>query len=638
VQVGRVPLYLLDTNVPENAPHLREITSTLYGGDRETRIRQEIVLGVGGVRALRALGLKPTVYHMNEGHSAFLGLERLRMAMADHSCDLATAREFVSATNVFTTHTPVPAGNETFEPSLVQRYTQPLLSQIGLGFPEFLRLAQVGDGRPEGFGMTVLALRTAGFSNGVSRLHGEVSRKMWQGLWPSLPAAEIPIHAITNGIHTRTWVSHDMADLLVRYLGPRFMEKPWDFGVWDRVDRIPASELWRTHQIRKERLIFFVRKRLLGQLRHQGAGPSALRAAEEVLDPEALTIGFSRRFATYKRATLLLQQAQRLARLLSDEERPVQILFAGKAHPQDIPAKDLIKAVVHHARDPELRRRVVFLEDYDINIARYLVQGVDVWLNTPRRPLEASGTSGMKAAANGALNCSVLDGWWVEGCDVDTGWAIGNGDASKDDEEQDRIDAESLFHLLEGEIVPLFYDRDAHGMPRGWIDMMKASIRKLGAQFNTHRMVAEYAQRAYLPAHDMGRRWTGASLAGAGELAQWRGRVTQAWPGVSVRLDDVPAREVRVGEVVAMTIRGRLGGLQPGDVAVEVYHGPLDPGGHIRDGEVARATFAASEGDDHVFRVEVRCRVTGRYGFAARILPRHDDMINPLTPLLLNWE
>lgn len=638
VQVGRVPLYLLDTNVPENPPHLREITSTLYGGDRETRIRQEIVLGVGGVRALRALGLSPTVYHMNEGHSAFLGLERLRTAMADHGCDLATAREYVSATNVFTTHTPVPAGNETFEPSLVQRYTQPLLSQIGLSFGEFLKLGQVGDGRPEGFGMTVLALRTAGFSNGVSQLHGEVSRKMWQGLWPSLPTHEIPIHAITNGIHTRTWVSHDMADLLVRYVGPRFVEKPWDFKVWERVEGIPASELWRTHQIRKERLIFFVRKRLLAQLRHQGAGPSALRAAEEVLDPDALTIGFSRRFATYKRATLLFHQAERIARLLSDEERPVQILFAGKAHPQDIPAKDLIKAVVHHARDPQLRHRMVFLEDYDINIARYLVQGVDVWLNTPRRPLEASGTSGMKAAANGALNCSVLDGWWPEGFHSDTGWAIGNGDAFKDDEEQDRVDAESLFHLLEGEIVPLFFDRDAHGMPRGWIEMMKASIRKLGAEFNTHRMVAEYAERAYLPAHAFGARWSGDSLKGAAELARWRARVTQAWSGVSVRVDQEPQREVRVGESVTMLIRARLGRLEPHDVAVELVHGPLDPAGHVRDGQVARAEFVSSEGEEHVFRVEVRCRSTGRYGFAARVLPRHDDLLNPLTPLLLNWE
>lgn len=638
VQVGRAPLYLLDTNVAENAPHLREITSTLYGGDRETRIRQEIVLGVGGVRALRALGLAPTVYHMNEGHSAFLGLERLRMAMSDHQVDLATAREYVFATNVFTTHTPVPAGNETFEPALVQRYTQPLLSQIGLPFPEFLKLAQVGDGRPEGFGMTVLALRTAGFSNGVSRLHGEVSRRMWQGLWPSLPVSEVPVRSITNGIHTRTWVSHDMADLLVRYLGPRFVEKPWDFGIWERVEGIPASELWRTHQIRKERLIFFVRKRLLAQLRHQGAGPSALRQAEEVLDPEALTIGFSRRFATYKRATLLFHQAQRIARLLSDEERPVQILFAGKAHPQDIPAKDLIKAVVHQARDPSLRHRMVFLEDYDINIARYLVQGVDVWLNTPRRPLEASGTSGMKAAANGALNCSVLDGWWPEGYFADTGWAIGNGDAFKDDEEQDRVDAESLFHLLEGEIVPLYYDRDAHGMPRGWIDMMKASIRKLGAQFNTHRMVAEYAERAYLPAHGLGARWAGESLAGAAELAHWRQRVSQAWPGVSVRVEGGPGREVRLGEVVALTIRGQLGTLAPEDVAVELLHGPLDPGGQIRGGEIARAVFVAKEADEHVFRVEVRCRVTGRYGFAARVLPRHDDMINPMTPLLLNWE
>ena len=636
VQVGRTPLYLLDTNIDENPVHLRDITSTLYGGDREMRIRQEIVLGIGGVRALRALGLTPTVYHMNEGHSAFLGLERLRMTMEDFKCDLATASEHVYATNVFTTHTPVPAGNEMFDPGLVRRYTMPLLSKIGLSFDDYLKMARVGN--ENSFGMTPLALRTAGFSNGVSKLHGEVSQKMWRDIWPSLPVNEVPITSVTNGIHTASWVSHDMLDLLTRYLGPRLTKKPWNFDVWQRVYDIPASELWRVHQIRKERFISFVRKRLQAQLKAQGASFSSLRGAQDVLNPEALTIGFSRRFATYKRATLLFSQIDRIVKLLSDTERPVQLVFAGKAHPQDVPGKELIKAIVHYAKDPRLSQRLVFLEDYDINVGRYMVQGVDVWLNTPRRPMEASGTSGMKAAANGALNCSILDGWWPEGYENDTGWAIGNGDVFRDEAEQDRVDAESLFHLIEEEIVPLFYNRDVHGMPRGWIEMMKGSISKLGAKFNTHRMVAEYAERAYLPAHELGFRWISSSLSGAAELANWRKKVNESWGDVSIKMEDCDNHEVFVGKVLPITIRARLGRLQPSDVSVELLHGLIDTEGGLHNPWVEKAEFEKMEGDQHVFKVKVACKATGNYGFAARILPSHPDMIDPLTPLKLIWE
>jgi starch phosphorylase len=638
VQVGRTPLILLDTNVDGNAQHHREITSTLYGGDREMRIRQEMVLGVGGVRALRALGMEPTVFHMNEGHSAFLALERIRTLMKDFGVTAGAAREFVAATNVFTTHTPVPAGNETFDPALVLKYLQPIAAEIGLSAQEFLAIGQDGPQSGKTFGMTVLALRNASFANGVSRLHGEVARTMWKDLWPGLPQAEVPITSITNGIHTRSWISHDMAELFLRYLGPRFTENPGDASVWDRIDSIPASELWRIHQIRKERLVFFVRKRLAGQLRRQGAGPASQRTAEEVLDPQALTMGFSRRFATYKRASLLFRQPERLVRLLNDSQRPVQILFAGKAHPQDLPAKEIIKSVVAHARDARLRHRIVFLEDYDINVARYLVQGVDVWLNTPRRPLEASGTSGMKAAANGALNCSVLDGWWEEGHDVDTGWAIGDAEVYPDPEEQDRIECESLYHLLENEIVPLFWDRDRSGMPRQWLTMMKASIRKLGSVFNTHRMVREYTERAYLPAHQLGRRWLDENLEGATALDLWRQRVDQAWPQVSVRLGETPAREIGVGTTLEVPVRVRLGSLSPEDVAVEVRYGPLAPDGEIRDAVVSRAELIRSEGDEYLFLAKLPCGVTGRCGFSARILPLHKDLLAPYTPLRITWE
>jgi starch phosphorylase len=639
VQVGRIPLYLLDTNVEENSPRGREITGTLYGGDREMRIRQEIMLGIGGVRALRALNVAPTVFHMNEGHSAFLALERIRGHMEEHGVSFAEAREQVLASTVFTTHTPVPAGNELFATELMRKYLSKVAEKIGLPWQEFLGMGQLASAKTPDFGLTVLALRSAAHANGVSRLHAETSRKMWKDLWPGLPESEVPIHSITNGIHTRSWLSHEMGELFTRYLGPRFVEKPADHSVWERVETIPPVELWRTHEVRRERLVFFVRNRLKTQLTRQGAGASVVQAAEEVLNPEVLTIGFSRRFATYKRAGLLFQQPDRLIRLLNNRERPVQIIFAGKAHPQDTPAKEIIKSVIRFASDPRIRNRLVFLEDYDINVGRYLVQGVDVWLNTPRRPQEASGTSGMKAAANGGLNVSILDGWWCEGYAPDTGWAIGSGEVYKNAEEQDQFECEALYNLLENEIVPLFYERDKGGLPRGWIDMMKSSMRKLGATFNTARMIEEYAERFYLPAHHAGVRLAKDGFASAKELSAWRSRVAAEWSRLSIRVDGAkPAGDLLVGSRVAVTIRARLGALSADDIEVEVYYGMLDTAGEVRNGDIVRARHEGKEGNEEIFRAEIPCQVSGRFGFAARILPRNPDLVNPLTPLLLTWE
>ncbi len=500
-------------------------------------------------------------------------------------------------------------------------------------------MGQIHPPRGRDFGMTVFALRSAAFSNGVAKLHGQTSRRMWKGLWAGLPEEEVPIRSITNGIHTRSWISHAVAELFTRYMGPRFLEKPGDPSVWKRVEAIPPAELWRIHENRRERLVFFARKRLREQLHRQGAGQALQRAAEEVLSPETLTIGFSRRFATYKRANLLFLQPERLIRLLTDPKRPVQIIFAGKAHPQDLPAKEIIRSVKHFASDPRVRNQLVFVEDYDINVARYMVQGVDVWLNTPRRPLEASGTSGMKATANGALNVSVLDGWWDEGYSPDVGWAIGSGEVYGDPEEQDRVECEALFNLLENEVVPLFYERDRGGLPRDWIAMMKASIRKLGAYFNTQRMVREYAETCYIPAHRAGGRLSGDGFAHARGLAAWRSRVAAAWPGVSIRVDELRKhRDMKVGETVGVTIRVRLGNLSPEDVAVEVRHGPYTAGGDIREGAILAATHEKREGDEEVYRVEVPCASSGRYGFAARVLPKHPDIVDPYTPLLMTWE
>ncbi|HEY2909870.1 MAG TPA: alpha-glucan family phosphorylase, partial [Gemmataceae bacterium] len=454
IQVGRVPLYLLDANIPQNRPEDRGITAQLYGGDQNTRIQQEIALGIGGVRALKALGKMPTVCHMNEGHSAFCGLERIRMMMEQDHLDFATAFEAVKAGTCFTTHTPVPAGNDAFPMPLIEQYLGDYMHRMGVDRGAFAALGrQHPNNDAEPFGMTVLALKLANTSNGVSKLHGSVSRRMWRDIWPGLPVSEVPIASITNGVHTQSWLSPEVGLLYDRYLGVQWDEKPTDFAIWRRVEQIPDAELWRTHERGRERLVAFARTRLKAQLKRRGSPPSELEAAEEALDPDALTIGFARRFATYKRGDLIFRTEKRILDLLNKTDRPVQFIFSGKAHPKDQGGKELIARVVQITRRPEFRRRVVFIEDYDMNVARYLVQGVDVWLNNPRRPLEASGTSGMKICCNGGLNLSILDGWWVEGYAQDNGWAIGAGEEYTDLTYQDDVESRAIFDLLEQEIV-----------------------------------------------------------------------------------------------------------------------------------------------------------------------------------------
>ncbi|HQY88258.1 MAG TPA: alpha-glucan family phosphorylase, partial [Tepidisphaeraceae bacterium] len=487
VSVGRIPLYLLDTNLPENSPSDREITSRLYGGGTEMRIRQEIVLGIGGVRALHAMDLQPTVFHMNEGHSAFLALERVRELLATHAnLSFDQIRQFVMAGCVFTTHTPVPAGIDMFPPDLVVKYFKSYYPQLKLDEEGFLALGREDvTNKKQGFSMAVLAIRLSDSHNAVSKLHGEVSREMWHNIWPNVPEPEVPIQHVTNGIHVRSWMSPDIAFTLDRYLGDAWMLDPTNTDSWNDVDQIPDEELWRTHERCREKLVVHARKMLRDQLQNRGATFEQLATADSVLDPEALTIGFARRFATYKRATLLLRDRDRLKALLTNTQRPLQFVFSGKAHPADQGGKDLIRQIVDFARDAGVRRRFVFLENYDMSVARVLVQGVDVWLNTPRRPYEASGTSGMKAAANAVLNCSILDGWWVEGYEPDVGWAIGRGEQYNDPEYQDHVEGQSLYDLLERQIVPIFYDRGDDNIPREWVRRMKQCLRKLAPMFNT---------------------------------------------------------------------------------------------------------------------------------------------------------
>ncbi len=639
--IGRIPLYLLDTNVPENSPEDRHITAQLYGGDQEMRIRQEILLGIGGVRMLKALGINPKAYHMNEGHSAFLSLDRCRLLMAEQGISFNEACEAVRASNIFTTHTPVPAGNDAFEPWLIEKYFSNYWPQLGISREEFFALGrQEPNNKEEPLNLTVLALRMSGYHNGVSELHGAVSRKLWANVWPGLPVDEVPIGHITNGIHTRTFLSHDMAAVYDRYLGPDWQEKPADMTVWKAVDTIPDTELWRTHEQRRERLVVFARRHFRQQLLKRGAGASELAIADEILDPEALTIGFARRFATYKRANLILADPDRLAKLLGNPSRPVQIVFAGKAHPRDNPGKDLIRQIVHAARKEPFSRSLVFLEDYDINVARYLVQGVDVWLNTPLRPMEASGTSGMKAAANGALNLSIPDGWWAEGYEHDVGWAIGSGENYDDLEYQNKVESQALYDLLEKEVVPLFYERGADKLPHGWIKKMKRTMSKLAPVYNTNRMVRQYAERFYVNAAARWEKLTANDMAETRNLAAWKTRFRQNFSSMRVEsvTDDMAGRGAQVGRDIRVEAVIDTGALEPKDILVELYHGPLDEDGQLHTGQAIEMQLAAALENRKVkYTVAMPCTRSGMTGYTVRVLPHHPDMADPRDMGLVRW-
>jgi starch phosphorylase len=497
IQVGRVPLILLDSDVEQNAPGDRDLTARVYGGDLDTRISQEIILGIGGVRALRALKLEPRVWHMNEGHSAFMGLERIREFMAQgKTFDDALAE--VRASTLFTTHTPVPAGNEEFPDWLMDRYFSHYWGQLGLDREKFMDLARHAQPWGQAFGMSILALRLSHGRNAVSELHGQVSRKMWQFLFPDTPVERVPIASITNGVHTGTWLARRMRLLYDKYLGANWMEELDDASLWQAIFAAPNEELWNIRRHLKRKLASYVRERARAQWLTTSHHPVQIVASGVLLDPNALTIGFARRFATYKRGSLIMRDPERLLKIVNDPQRPVQIIFAGKAHPMDEPGKLIIQQVYRTLKRAEYGGRIVFLEDYDFNLARLLVQGVDVWLNNPRRPMEASGTSGMKAALNGALNFSVLDGWWQEGYNGDNGWAIGDETEFSNPDEQDARDAVGLYDTLENQIVPLYYENGFNELPPNWLEKVKESIATLAPLFSTRRMVKQYVEEMYL--------------------------------------------------------------------------------------------------------------------------------------------
>jgi starch phosphorylase len=654
VSIGRVKLYLLDTNIPTNSAVDRMITSSLYGGDRELRIRQEIILGIGGLKALSAMGITPTVCHMNEGHAAFMALERIRELRSDKNMTFDEALEATRAGNVFTIHTPVKAALDEFRVELMDRYFGGYFPHLGINRNRFLSLGRMlPDDSSESFKMTILALRLSSYINGVSKLHGKISREIWGSLWPGVPVSEVPITSITNGIHTKNWLSDEMNCLYERYLGPNWADETMDKSVWEMIDQIPDEEFWRIHQRCKEQLIVFARNRLKVQMRRRGTYHTELNHAEEVLDPEALTIGFARRFVSYKRGDLLLKDPKRLVALLSNRDRPVQIIFAGKAHPKDSEGKDIIRRIIHFAAQHNVRRRIVFLENYDFDMARILVRGVDVWFNNPRRPREASGTSGMKAAVNGALNMSTLDGWWCEGYTPEGGWAIGAGESYEDTDYQDMVESQAIYDLLENEVIPLFYTRSADNLPRPWIRRVKNSIKWIAPRFNTHRMVAEYTQRFYNPAVAKYRYLTAKACARARAFSKWKAEMREAWPEFTVK--DVimevhngdgnerlnPKQpQLKVGSQLYVRALVKLGRISPDDVSVELYHGRVDTWENIREGTAVRMDYeqASEQAGEHWFVGSMPCRNTGQYGVAVRILPKHDNLVNPYEMGLILWE
>jgi glycogen phosphorylase len=602
------------------------------------RISQEVVLGIGGVRTLRALGMKPTVWHMNEGHAAFLQLERLREFVQRGKLPFGAALWATRADALFTTHTPVPAGNDAFAFDMMDRFFSGFWTQLNLTRDQFLALGRYDYAWGPQFSMTVLALRTAGRANGVSKLHGTVSQRMWRSLWPDIPTSEVPIGYITNGVHTDSWLYPALAELFDRYLGPTWRDHIDDPATWSGVYRIPDAELWAAHNLAKEQCLALVRERMIQHMVRAHRNPADINAAEHLFDPKSLTIGFARRFATYKRAALIFRDQERLKRILNNPERPVQIIFAGKAHPADEPGKALIQYIHQMSRQPGFAGRIVFVEDYDINIARHLVSGVDVWMNNPRRPLEASGTSGQKAGLNGVPNFSVLDGWWTEGYNGTNGWAIGEGREYTDEAAQDEADVLSLYHLLEDEIVPLYYERNAEGIPHGWLEKMRASTATVGPQFSLSRMLKEYVLQYYEPAATLSTRLDRDNAAGARALADWEEKIKSRWAGVNISATGPVRGEIHVGETVAVKAIVAPDGLNPEDLAVELVYG-REQDSDLNDAKVMPMFLDASATVDGqlAYRVDFASQDSGLFAYGVRVRPQNPDMPNRFAAHLVTW-
>ncbi|MGH9179064.1 MAG: alpha-glucan family phosphorylase [Acidimicrobiales bacterium] len=636
--VGRVRLYLLDADVDENDAEGRAVTDRLYGGGTEHRLRQEILLGIGGVRALDAVGETTQVFHTNEGHAGFLGLERIRRLVTTEKLTFAEAVEAVRAATIFTTHTPVPAGIDRFPREMMERYFKGWAADCGVAFDDLMALGHFPEEPVDTpFNMAVMGLRLAAMSNGVSKLHGRVSRTMFASLWPDVPPEEAPIGSVTNGVHARTWVSDDMDDLFSRHMVPAWDEA--DESMWTRIGSARDDEIWRVREQNRERLVAFVRQRLKSAALARGVSESDVAWCEEVLDPRILTIGFARRFAAYKRATLLLSQPDRLKALLLSPDHPVQIVFAGKAHPADDVGKEMIRQIVQFSRDPAVRHRIAFVEDYDIAVARSLLQGSDVWLNVPRRPLEACGTSGEKAALNGALNCSILDGWWDEMFDGENGWAVSSAETIEDLARRDMVEANSLFEILERQVVPLFYQRMEGFVPRRWVRRIKSSLQSLGPRVTASRMVRDYVEQLYEPTAARADAVAADRFAGARSLAAWKQRVQAQWDEVRIEGVESDAGVADLGTERRVEAAVSLGSLTTDDVAVQLAYGPVGPNDEIVTPHLVAMDLDGRDGDSSRYRYEAHFTLeqAGRYGYTVRVVPSHPDLATPVELGCVAW-
>lgn len=640
LEVGRIPLYLLDTNIAENSiPEYRDIADHLYGGDQELRIMQEIMLGIGGLRALQAMNIQPTVTHSNEGHSAFLMLERARQYMINMGLTFAEAAELTAAGSVFTTHTPVPAGNDAFPPELVERYFSSYRQGLGLSAAEFLALGRVDPGNElENFSMTVLALKMTSCRNGVSALHGEVSRAMWKDLWTNTPSTEIPIRGITNGVHTKTWMADPVRRLFDRYLRKEWGESISRPETWSSVPSIPNDEFWRVKNHLRSDLIHYIHKRLDEQRAEWFSRSTTAREVARILDPAILTIGFARRFATYKRATLLFRDRERARRLFTDPDRPIQLVIAGKAHPRDTPGKSFLQEVIAFIRDNGLESRIVFVEDYDLGVARMMTAGCDIWLNTPRRPLEASGTSGMKAAINGALNLSIMDGWWPEAYDCTNGFAIGTGEELADTELQDEFESRLLYRVLEDDVIPKFYDRNEEDIPVAWVEMQKRALMTIVPRFGSDRMVEDYARQTYFTCSDRFRLLYADNASKARSLVAWKARVQAAWSTVHIVRANVHARTVmKVDQTINVLVEVNTGALSADEIRAEAYYGDLDPNGLVSNGMPTRLELADTSNGVATYVGSVTLTKSGHGGIAVRVFPWNDMLTDIAETDLMTW-
>ena len=641
INVGRIKLYLMDSDIDINNDEDRDTTARLYGGDQEMRIRQEIILGMGGVNLLRRLGLTPTVYHMNEGHSAFLNLELIKNTIKEKQVSFDVARDIASSKTVFTTHTPVPAGNDIFPTGLVEKYFKDFWPRLGLTREEFLKLGMKPcEGLEPGFNMGIFALKIAGKKNGVSKLHGEVSRELFADVWPHIAPSESPITYVTNGVHTCTWLAPKLKELYNKYLIPYWQDNIHENSVWEKIKTIPDDKLWEVHLERKAKLLALVKENVTKRLRREGVSYDEINEMTSKLNPNVLTIGFARRFATYKRATLIFKDLERITQILNNTDKPVVLVFAGKAHPADRYGADLIKQIHEVSMMPQFKGKIFILENYSIEISRYLVSGVDVWLNNPRRPMEASGTSGQKASVNGVVNFSVLDGWWAEGYNQKNGWTIGTNAEYPSYEEQDIADSQSMYYTLENKIIPAYYAKDENGISKKWMQYMKNSIMSTGGKYSTARMLVDYTNQLYIPLCNLTKKYY-TNLESVTEYSAWKKDITANWKDVQIEQIEGNADNVTLdaGNQIEVKCVATLPNINVQHVEAQVYYGKFLDDGSVQDVKIIPMKLDGRDDENkkYYYTAKIDLVSGGNYGYSFRIMPKHDMLLESANLDLIKW-